>query len=305
MVAILSMTQMIYLPINAVGVYYELITCQKNPLLLLRVPWEVQYANAQMLIVSTTAYTFFAIRLWGFGQDIRVIAPLVLLITTTFELNVVFGAVTTVWAFRAKSVESTTSFSYWGVTVFSALLVATDSTISAYLSYLMTTQKRGLLKSTHSTVNLISLYGVATGAVSSSFAIMLAISYHLEWIAGILLFSSSAPPITVCAVLANLHMRSALRGLTTNTQLITSSSLPSIPNFRFSQARGQRVSCANRSPLDNAFPITSYDRVASVPALRMSSPDSVDVEFRIQVTTAQVDDEYPLAPIAPARRKGH
>ncbi|KAF8312451.1 hypothetical protein DL93DRAFT_2082021 [Clavulina sp. PMI_390] len=39
MVATLWTLQMLYLPISAIGAYYELISCQKNPLMLLEVKW--------------------------------------------------------------------------------------------------------------------------------------------------------------------------------------------------------------------------------------------------------------------------
>ncbi|KAF8312985.1 hypothetical protein DL93DRAFT_1213814 [Clavulina sp. PMI_390] len=192
-VAILWMAQMIYLPINVFAVYYDLVTCQKNPLLLLNVPWEVRYTTIHILIVSTTAYIFFAIRLWAFGHDLRVMIPLALLIAASFSV----GAVTCVWALQPKSIEDTSVFSYWGVSVFYGLLVATDSTISVYLSYLMLAQKRRIQTSS-STMNLIMLYGVTTGAVSSFFSIMLVISYHTKWLTGLLIFSSCISNYYLC-----------------------------------------------------------------------------------------------------------
>ncbi|KAF8312447.1 hypothetical protein DL93DRAFT_1301105 [Clavulina sp. PMI_390] len=226
MVAVLWVIQMLFLPISAFGVYFQLISCQKDPVMLVEVKWETRYPSTQMLLVTMIAHVFFASRLWScipilwrripryssdksvaVGKDLRVMIPLGVLVaaTSAFGLSVNYR-----WYTDQFSPTESTSLGHWSITVWKSLIVATDSTISIYLSHLMM-RKRSAIHSTNSIMKLVMLYGVATGTVSTILALAIVLAYKQAWYGGVALFSICGPPINICAVLSNLHMRSGLR----------------------------------------------------------------------------------------------
>ncbi|KAF8312448.1 hypothetical protein DL93DRAFT_2082012 [Clavulina sp. PMI_390] len=153
------------------------------------------------------AHAFFASRLWSFGKDIRAMIPLGALITTTSA----FGLFVNYRSYVDKfSADDPASLGHWSITVWNSLIVVTDSTISIYLSYLMT-RKKSTVSSTNSIMKLVMLYGVATGVVSTMLALAIVLAYKKAWYGGVALLSTCGPPINICGVLSNLHMRSGLR----------------------------------------------------------------------------------------------
>ncbi|KAF8304830.1 hypothetical protein DL93DRAFT_415295 [Clavulina sp. PMI_390] len=175
----------------------------QNPL---EVPiWEIRWLAPHKTIVTAVYQIFFAMRLWSYDRDLRMIIPLGGLILTTLGLSIM-GCIH-VWQILPLA---STSYFWWEQSACYALIVAIDLFISSYLVFLMLRKKNGF-KSTNSIIHLILLFGVTTGAVSSIFAVVGLISNQVGWFRGIIATSVWSPVIMVCAVLANLHLRSALR----------------------------------------------------------------------------------------------
>ncbi|KAF8308306.1 hypothetical protein DL93DRAFT_2087063 [Clavulina sp. PMI_390] len=169
----------------------------------------MRYLSYQTMIVTTLTQIFFASRLWAYGRDFRVMVPLGLLILTTF----VFGIWSTIDAWTLES-NGKGSEIYRVFTTWKSLTVGTDLTISIYLCFLMIRRRSGI-KSTDSFMNLIMLYGVASGALSSVLAVINLVADDTLSFRDTLLVAPLYPPVMVCAVLANLHLRSSLRPPTT------------------------------------------------------------------------------------------
>ncbi|KAF8313714.1 hypothetical protein DL93DRAFT_2228456 [Clavulina sp. PMI_390] len=74
-------------------------------------------------------------------------------------------------------------------------------------------------------MNLITLYGVATGGLSSLLALAGLIFNQVKSYPGLFVTTTWGPAITICAVLANLQVRSSLRAL-----IPTEQSIP-VPSF--------------------------------------------------------------------------
>ncbi|KAF8312449.1 hypothetical protein DL93DRAFT_1305080 [Clavulina sp. PMI_390] len=146
------------------------------------------------------------------------------------------------------TVANPDSLGHWSVIVWNSLVVVTDLTISVYLSYLMM-RKRSGIRSTNSIMNLVMLYGLATGMVSTVLAIAIVLAYKQAWISGIGLFGTCGPPVTICAVLANLHMRSGLRlREARDASIPTSFSIPGLSHLFRSRSQQMLPSIADPSP---------------------------------------------------------
>ncbi|KAF8308298.1 hypothetical protein DL93DRAFT_2171155 [Clavulina sp. PMI_390] len=202
-VAAMWLSQMAFFFVNAISAYYFLVTAAKNQLFL-QSTRVFQYMGNQQLIATTLTHLFFASRLWSYGRGF-----LAMLIVATLIVGTLAVGITN---------DVFVSMSDWGehavgtvlATVWNSMIVATDTFISFYLIYIMTKQ-RSAVKSTNAVMRRITLHGVATGVLSSVLAVFVLVAVNLSWIPATMLMIPWSSATLVCVVLANLHLRTALR----------------------------------------------------------------------------------------------
>ncbi|KAF8312450.1 hypothetical protein DL93DRAFT_2168334 [Clavulina sp. PMI_390] len=335
MVGILWVIQMLYLPISTFGTYYELISCQPNPLMLLDVRWYAQgnsifkYTNRENVFSSsflvvdalTPLRNFVALNHNSCAYFLRLST---MVIWERYLHDDTFGDADDnhlgLWIVGYRSytdqftVANPDSLGHWSVMVWNSLVVVTDLTISVYLSYLMM-RKRSAIRSTNSIMNLVMLYGLTTGMVSTVLAITIVLAYKQAWISGIALFGTCGPPVTICAVLANLHMRSGLRSREArDARIPTSFSIPGLSQLL--RSRSQQILPITAAPSSNVPPYgsshghvdsqssvspTTHPSGGSEVAARGSFVPSVDgpeaTKWNAPETEPIIEGEYPMATI--------
>ncbi|KAF8308307.1 hypothetical protein DL93DRAFT_2171162 [Clavulina sp. PMI_390] len=137
-------------------------------------------------------------------RDIRSTLSLGALIMATFTS----GVVSAVKA-PANSLQRE-SFDAGSVSTWYSLIVVTDSFISFYFIFVMM-RRRSTVQSTNSIMKRITLYGVSSGGVNSLSALFILVAIQVWWLPGIMVIIPGWSAITISTVLANLHLRSALR----------------------------------------------------------------------------------------------
>ncbi|KAF8300422.1 hypothetical protein DL93DRAFT_577170 [Clavulina sp. PMI_390] len=250
LVATMWLLQIFFLGATVDLVYIELIRAPKDFILLSEIPWILPYLGTHKMLINTLTQIFFASRLWGYGREPLIMVFLGILIAA----NIVMAIVNTVESWR----NTTGKVSTWSVTPWNVLIVVTDIVISIYLSYLMRKRRSGF-RSTDSMLTSLTLYGVANGAISSAIALLVFVGNQIGVVTiniNILLWSS---PLLICVVLANLHLRNALRArLPVDESIPTPSfSLKGLGGFtrRHSlsqRARGPSGSSAERKTMSHA-----------------------------------------------------
>ncbi|KAF8318016.1 hypothetical protein DL93DRAFT_491127 [Clavulina sp. PMI_390] len=234
--------------------YFELIRTLNDPSLLSVVPWNIRYLATHRMIITTLTQVIFTTRLWAYGRDLRMIMLLAVSIAVTLGL----GIVNSIYTWRITDAK----FSYWTQTAWNTSIVVTDVLISTYLSYLMQRRKNGF-RSTNSIMNMITLYGILNGAISSAVAALACIGCHLDQNQlGMLNLSLNvamwSPPLMICVTLANLHLRSTLRSLMPRDESIPMPSF-SLQVMRFSRTSARRQTQPVTTVISGAanFPVLS------------------------------------------------
>ncbi|KAF8313604.1 hypothetical protein DL93DRAFT_1148816 [Clavulina sp. PMI_390] len=247
--------------------YYELIKGMKDPALLYVVPWTLRYLSTQRAITTTLTQTYFVSRLWRYGRNVYMTSLLVVLVGTTLAFGIQNN-------YDNWLVPVSGNYYYWSQRAWSISIVITDALISGYLFFLMRRGRDGF-KSTSSIMRLITVYGVATGGVSSILAIIILVSSESKWLGIMINFTMWSSPVVICAVLANLHLRSALRALIPKEE--------SIPMPSFSLHVLGRISRPFRHPAT----IIAEPPTSSVPSTPTDqTPTSPDLSLQHHRSTA-------------------
>ncbi|KAF8313697.1 hypothetical protein DL93DRAFT_1161416 [Clavulina sp. PMI_390] len=170
----LCVSQMFYFFSCLLILYNDLVRAAMDITLLSASIWEMRWVSTHRLITTTLSQLFFAGRLWSYGRDLRVILPLAIVIMTTTA----FGIAESDKTWHLEYTGSLSLF-YWSQTAWNISIVATDLFISLYLLCLMLRRRSGF-KSTNSILNLIIIYGVTTGVVSSVLALIGLVSNEVD-----------------------------------------------------------------------------------------------------------------------------
>ncbi|KAF8304826.1 hypothetical protein DL93DRAFT_415136 [Clavulina sp. PMI_390] len=206
MITLLWIAQTFYFFSNSCMLYRALVSDVKS---YANAPiWELKWIGPHKLVVTTLYQIFFTLRLWSsFGISKHSYYPLPQLLHCGFCFFLLSVNVHHVWRIPVNIQYATF---WWEKSAWNGAIAVTDILLSAYLAFLMLRRRNGF-KSTRTIMQLITIYGVATGGLSAILAIVTLISGQLDWLGGIYATATWAPAVMICAIMANLHLRSSLR----------------------------------------------------------------------------------------------
>ncbi|KAF8313715.1 hypothetical protein DL93DRAFT_1163365 [Clavulina sp. PMI_390] len=219
--------------------YYNLIYAAENNATILAGTWDVHYIATHRLITTTLTQVFFAGRLWAYGLHVWMMVPLGIMVVATLGIGIAEN-------YNAWHLQPGSKLFVWSVSAWNSLMSG--------------------FRSTNSVIRMITLYGVASGTINSLLALGSLIFNQIECFSGQFLTIAWPPVITICAVLANLQVRSSLRAL-----IPTDQSIPT-PSFSMKalEAMPQRHA-PGRSTHPHSINRTSPQPSSSTPSAEISA----------------------------------
>ncbi|KAF8321543.1 hypothetical protein DL93DRAFT_2163160 [Clavulina sp. PMI_390] len=265
--------------------------------------WDAQYWSTHLIVASFIVQSFFAYRLWALSRYRIYVATIALLISTSFAVAVddnkntyALDDITPDAAHHSDKVFTVTSLS-----------VVIDLAIAFGVTDTMRRQRTGFIQ-TDRVLNWIILYGIASGVLTSIFAIGILAANALGDGPKSLGVGAPYGGIYIASALANLNSRAGLRSqlagenrLPTDRTTWPSLEITSPSSYARSKEQSttendvelsvKHPSVSNRSSMRKPHPTTNESRTSTT-AMHVSQ--NLDTIVEVHGEPPGADDPYLL-----------
>ncbi|KAF8309637.1 hypothetical protein DL93DRAFT_2230769 [Clavulina sp. PMI_390] len=241
-------------------------------------PWDLNYWGIHVSVASIAVQTFFSYRLWTLSRH-RVYN---LVVSSLIIGNGMLGIHNTAGVYASHGKQPVPLRK---LIVFTSLSVTIDLALTLGVTMALRKHRTGFLQ-TDRILNWINLYGVATGALTSCFALVLLFCTVTGRRKDFLVAAVPLGGIYITSALAHLHSRSALRA-----QLSGELRLPTNTPQSF-----EMHSPPGRRPCSDTQPCSTNTDSSSLPSLTKAGSTNYWAPRRA-LTDAMPSSSSPLPPM--------
>ncbi|KAF8309640.1 hypothetical protein DL93DRAFT_1706604 [Clavulina sp. PMI_390] len=260
MVLFLWFSQFVQVVLTSRGLYRQAMASKTTPYShgppLIWYQWDYYSWGLQFCVASIIVQLFFSYRLWTLSQR-----PILNLVTTSLILaNGALGLGTTGRVYASKG----TKLAKFPLVIgYNTVSVFIDILLAGSVAWTLRKHRTGFIQ-TDRVLNQIILYGVATGALTSLFALVILLCAALGQRAALRVASVPSGGIYIVCALAHLHSRAGLRmQLAGEIRLPTASTAPSSSTNRPLSNPGkannlstQQTSSPHQPPSNTSSPLS-------------------------------------------------
>ncbi|KAF8310587.1 hypothetical protein DL93DRAFT_2230212 [Clavulina sp. PMI_390] len=244
MVAILWVAQVVEVGVSSGSIYKQVAgyhlssssSSQSNH------GWDTQYWRSHLVVVSTIVQSFFAYRLWSLSRHRFYVCFIAAMILTNLAIGL-----------DENITSSLTSSPHSGkIVAITTLSAAIDLGLAFGVIISLRRQRTGFLQMDR-IVNRIIIYGIASGMVTSIYAILMLVFSLFEY--GQVVVGAGIPfaGVYIASTLAQLHIRASLRSQLVGEHRLPTGKGPWLSSFEMSSPphdvpAGEKVTHPSSTP---------------------------------------------------------